>query len=411
LITLLAGASYNPVTSVETRSIGYGIAASLAVHILVFVGLGIWMGLSAMHELANRTPEPETEPQVELVYADSFQVAPEPPPPVPEQKPKAPPERYMRTTQNAESEAAPAKGDFISDRNTVASAKLPSTSGGDPTMPTLNGVEEQTMELANRNHKEGEIKQDSALSPKPTPPAPPQATPILQPPGPTPPPPPPVPAAPKPPETPNPEVAKKVDSPAETMMKELDEKLKEDSAKELLPLEVRRPPAKKEEPKPDSPPEMKTPDQVPVMKAEPVAEPLVNTPRPEKDAFQPETRVGKNKGGINTPGREDAVNAIATPKGRYMRKVTSAIEKKWHALSRMRADAVQPGRLRVLFKVSKDGKIKPQDVKILYNKANPMLTDFTITAILEAEIPPIPQDLLPILDDERVEIEYEFVIY
>jgi hypothetical protein len=59
--------------------------------------------------------------------------------------------------------------------------------------------------------------------------------------------------------------------------------------------------------------------------------------------------------------------------------------------------------------VNKNGK--PEDLKIVFAEANAVMTDFTISSILEAGIPPIPKDLLPILDKERFEIEYDVVIY
>jgi hypothetical protein len=39
------------------------------------------------------------------------------------------------------------------------------------------------------------------------------------------------------------------------------------------------------------------------------------------------------------------------------------------------------------------------------------MLEFTLRAIMEAEIPPIPQDLLPLLDRQRLEVEYDVLIY
>lgn len=139
-------------------------------------------------------------------------------------------------------------------------------------------------------------------------------------------------------------------------------------------------------------------------------DPVVNTlPKPRENAFQPQTRTSSVKGTISNRGTTDSVNAAATPTGRYMRQVTSSIERKWHSLRKVHQDFVEPGKLRIRFYVNKDGKT--EDITILDNKANAVLTDFSLTAILKAEIPPIPKDLLPILEKERVEIEYDIVIY
>ncbi|WP_050023040.1 hypothetical protein [Verrucomicrobium sp. BvORR034] len=92
-----------------------------------------------------------------------------------------------------------------------------------------------------------------------------------------------------------------------------------------------------------------------------------------------------------------------------MRQVTSAVEKKWHFYRSREADAVEPGRLSLKFYVNKYGKV--EDLKFTMKDANPLMEDFTIEAILKAEIPPIPLDLVPILDRERLEINYDIVIH
>jgi hypothetical protein len=370
--------------------ISYGLTASVVLHVLVFLLLGYWLSHSSMRKLAVTASKAAPEPEEILIFAQSIDLVP-----APEVKKKEQ-EQYLRTTQNTESEAAPANPAFISDRNTAASSRLPGTVDGKMNLPTTNGVDQPTMELANRDFKAGETKQDSALLTPPT-----QAAPA----------PPPLPEVKPTPPAPKPEVAKKQDSPTEKMMQELDEKMG-DQSKERLPLEVRPPEPKTEEARqPDEPPAMRSPEPSQIPKAEPVVEPLVNAPRPEKDAFQPQTRVGKVAGAVNQPGLEDSVDAAATPKGRYMRQVTGAIEKRWHYLSRERPDSVQPGRLRLLFYVDRFGNVKPENIVTLYDKAPPFLKEFTLLAVLQAEIPPIPANLLPTLDGERLEIEYEFVIY
>jgi hypothetical protein len=44
-------------------------------------------------------------------------------------------------------------------------------------------------------------------------------------------------------------------------------------------------------------------------------------------------------------------------------------------------------------------------------EADVRMLDFTLRAIMEAEIPPIPADLLPLLDSGRLEVEYDVLIY
>ncbi len=453
----------------ESRAIGYGLAASVVVHLCVFVLVGIWVGVIAIPYIPTQTAEPD--PEVTMLFAKDIMVEPAPPAaektpesavPEPEaaKKNKAR-ERYIRTTQNDEAEKAPEKNAFVSDKNTVASAKLAPAPGGALDMPTTKGIGIPTMELADRDYKDGEIKNDSAPSgvmappqsvpqepakvaeppkpqSKPEPPTPPPAqapAPVAQPPA-QPPlvpqikqpdPPPPAPPTKKPAEVPTPvpgapQMAKKEDSVVEQQMKELEQSLAK-ADREHLPIEMRKPepmtpdsppepktePQSQPEPKPKSEPPAEMAPPPPAPKAIPIAEPVRNTPKPEKNAFQPHTRTSENAGTISNMGMVDSVNAAATPTGRYMKRVTSAIEKKWHKLRQEKADFVEPGKLRLKFFVNKAGR--PEDVSIVFNEANAVLTDFSLSAILLADIPPIPTDLLPILEKERVEMQYDIVIY
>jgi hypothetical protein len=146
-------------------------------------------------------------------------------------------------------------------------------------------------------------------------------------------------------------------------------------------------------------------------KAIPVTDPLkITAGRPERDAFNPFTRTGKQDGAINREG-ENAVDSEATPLGKYMRQVTGAVEKKWHLYVNLGKDSINFGRVRFRFYVDKRGI--PQDLKILSDArdADPRMRELTLRAILDAQIPPIPADLLPTLDEDRVKIEYEAIVY
>lgn len=380
-------------THAETRTVTYALAGSLALHVLLALICALWFGISSLKQVS--LPKPLEEPEVTLVFPD-----PVPPPPV---APPPPQERYIRTTQNTEAPNAPTKADFISDRNTTASAKSAPAPGGDKPLPTMTGVNYPTMELADRTFRDGQTKNDSAPSPpKPAP------APAPQPPSPPPAPP----TAPKmtPPE-PQPQVAvaKKEDSPTEQMMKELDATLPKPPP-EKKPPEDKPPEVRKPVPVNDEPPLMRNPEESAVPRAIPAATmPEVNPPRPQKESFQPETHRAAVKGTISNLGGEDAVSAAATPVGRYMRQVTSAIEKKWHQYRLERADAVEPGKMALRFYVNKNGRV--EDLEFLFKEANPLMEDFTIEAILKADIPPIPKDLLLILDKERLPMEYNIVIH
>ena len=95
--------------------------------------------------------------------------------------------------------------------------------------------------------------------------------------------------------------------------------------------------------------------------------------------------------------------------GMFMSRVTSAVEKKWHLLRVQNAGAVSYGVLKVRFFVNREGK--PEDIRFIERANNPRMEDFTLEAILKADIPPIPKDLIPMLENERFPVEYDIIIH
>lgn len=96
---------------------------------------------------------------------------------------------------------------------------------------------------------------------------------------------------------------------------------------------------------------------------------------------------------------------------KYRQQATNAVASKWHIYVKLYPDTPPTGRLRFRFYVDKSGT--PQDLKILSDArdANPRLRELTLRAILDAQIPPIPPDLLRTLPDGRIKIEYEAFVY
>ena len=123
--------------------------------------------------------------------------------------------------------------------------------------------------------------------------------------------------------------------------------------------------------------------------------------------FSPLTRKAAVKGTISNKG-DAAVDAEATPMGQFMRLVTAAVEKKWHEYQVKNAASVTFGYLRVRFYVNRAGHVEAPE--FLEKSNNPLMDDFTLDAILAADLPPIPKDLLPLLEENRIPIEYSIII-
>lgn len=420
-------------TLTRDKHLQTGLVGSLLIHtaalllIVLVAESTVSKGLQPVVE-----PPPKPEPEVTMIFPEQVLV---PPPPL-VKPPPPPPKAYIRTSQNEEAAAAPKGALFQSDRNTVAaSEKAPSPNATLP-MPSMDGAAPSKFELAERDYKDGKPMDDSApaavaVAVAPQPPTPPRPQTPAAPTPPSPPSPPPPLAMKTPDEPPPAQVAKAepAQSPLAKMMEDMDKQAAKQPG-DRLPIEVRKPQPEEETPAPKpamrapdaAPPAKETPpkpqvrepqDLPPVPKAIPVQtlDPLKrNTPRPDKDAMTPFTRQGKVDGNVDRRGA-NAVDSEATPLGIYMKKVTGAVEKKWHAYVRLRRDSVTFGRVRFRFYVNRRGI--PEDLQILSDArdADPRMREMTLRAILDAEIPPIPADLLAELDEDRVKIEYEAIIY
>lgn len=418
-------------TASKDKNLRIAITGSLVVHALLFLVLAWMFAADAARKLWHQATTPPKEKEVTLLFPEQIITVPEPeklpapPPPPPPKK-----EVYIRTSQNEAAATAPKNAPFISDRNTTAATVKAPSPDATEAMPSTDGLKLPIREMADRDYKDGELRDDAREK---TPPAAPVA--MLQPQPPTPPSPPsivkPKDAAPPPqPVTPPPQKVAKVvpeSTPLTRMMEEADKALasvdknrlsievkKAESATEPTPMpEKEVPPTPPMREVADTPPQ--TPDQ-PVPKAIPMVEPdpISRTTRnTAPDAFTPFTRTQQNKGTISNRGSAPAVDAEESPKGRYIRQVTGMVEKKWHLYRHLRRDGVTFGSLEISFYVNKKGKV--EGLRIVNDKeSNPVLTGFTLQAIKDAEIPPMPADVLPLLpmnDQNRLKVEYNVLIY
>ena len=106
----------------------------------------------------------------------------------------------------------------------------------------------------------------------------------------------------------------------------------------------------------------------------------------------------------------DSVAAADTPAGRYMKAVTTAVEKEWRRKRRTYADFVSYGVIRLEFNVTRQGKVR--DLRILNrNGANAVMQNFTLNAVLDAAIPPMPADLPEFQNQDLMKISYNIVVY
>ena len=378
-------------TTTDSPNVRFAITTSVLVHVVIMLLLAWIMGMGASARMMIRQQlAAKEEPKVAMIFPSQLV-------PVPKVKPKLNTKQYIRTTQNAPETAKPTKSDFVSDRNTKAASNTAPFPDGDKPMPSSRGESVPTMELVNRELHQGKTGDDKgaapAAAPSPPPPPPPvAATPKLEPKPPSDP-------ITLPPASPAPKQLAKAQPP--DMNKLLEDLDKSASRMDVtkLPIQVKKadipPPASATPPAAAPPPAT-------VAKVQP-AKPAMHT----MEDFSPLTRKAAVKGTISNKG-EAAVDAEATPMGQFMRRVTAAVEKKWHELQLKNAAAVSYGYLRVRFYVNRAGHVEQPE--FLEKSSNPLMDDFTLDAILAADLPPIPNDLLPLLEEERIPVEYSIII-
>jgi TonB family protein len=128
---------------------------------------------------------------------------------------------------------------------------------------------------------------------------------------------------------------------------------------------------------------------------------------PQPPGYQPQTRITRIRGNISNRGRS-AVSATATPLGRYKKMLSDAIGSRWYFYVSDKITLLNVGTVEIRFVVRESGKV--ERVQVLRNSSNESFAACSVRAIMEAEIPPIPKELVPMLESGRIEIEYSFTI-
>ena len=122
-------------------------------------------------------------------------------------------------------------------------------------------------------------------------------------------------------------------------------------------------------------------------------------------AYRQEQRITRMQGNINSRGRS-SIAALGTPQGRFEKAVQDAIGSRWYYYVRERSDLINIGTVQIKFYVRPNGKV--EDVKVLRNSSNETLASTSLQSIIEANIPPMPDELGPLLSGDRMEFTMSF---
>jgi len=114
-------------------------------------------------------------------------------------------------------------------------------------------------------------------------------------------------------------------------------------------------------------------------------------------------------GNITTRGIS-SVNALGTPLGRYQKIVADSIGSRWYTYLDQKRDLINIGTVRLSFVIDRSGRVK--NLKVTENSSNQAFASVCVQSVLEAHLPPIPEDVAQSLPSEGLEVEgLGFIIF
>jgi len=369
----------------DRQKVFYAILASIFVHIAIVAGLYAWTVLwVARHPPVATLPHPDLSrlvvtlmpPKVDV--EEKLRLAPTPTPT---------PRPFIRPTLDSDgltaSTKAPDHALFQSDSNMIAGSLLPAT--GNIPLPSEAGTRRNFMEFEKRPVSVGKGEQPSEVSrarreaeaaqsmPLQTPYA---VTQVQHPPAQA--------STPAPIATPPPDsLAIGTPTPTPAPVADL-ARLTLRAHADIAPM-MQTAPARPAPPTPQSAP-------MPPAAAEP--------------STQRETTRTQIDGNIVTQSAP-AVDAAQTPYGRYRHRLSNIIGSRWQLYLQEHPKDV--GDVMIDVKIAPSGKVIAARVNA--NHSVDDLAAFSTTVIMESDLPPIPDDLAPMLRDGSLEIPFHFTVY
>jgi outer membrane biosynthesis protein TonB len=105
-----------------------------------------------------------------------------------------------------------------------------------------------------------------------------------------------------------------------------------------------------------------------------------------------------------------SVNALGTPLGRYQKIVADSIGSRWYTYLDQKRDLINIGTVRLSFVIDRSGRVK--NLKVDENSSNQAFASVCVQSVLEAHLPPIPEDVARSLPPEGLEVEgLGFIIF
>ena len=368
--------------ALQTRIIVLAIIGALLLHAL-FIPLLAWLvshwprkplppANAPFHFSLTRTEEP----------AQKTEAVPKPP--------GAP---YMRTTRDQATEEEIKNEDFQSDQNTKAGSELPADSTKPP-LPTLQGREIPSYDFDTRPYRPGKEVSEAASSAS-------QATQQA--------------TANSPNQTPQPDRrTKALDSKSKTRPRAAASPTPTPVPNGELAMAKAEPSPADEPPHPEETPSDTPPPPVQKQSSQPprpasAVNSVSSIGQQRPPGYQPQTIQSKMSGSINNRGRP-AVMAKSTPLGRYQKAVEDAIGSLWYMeVEQQMSSVLSEEEVKVHFFVTRSGQVR--GARISQGKPGTTLAGISYTAVVNAEIAPMPDDVAEMLPGGELESDLTFEFY
>lgn len=375
------------------RQVTIGIIASVVLHLLAFLVMALLAGVVRKPVDSAQVRPPPEELEMRIIEPEEPKILP---------APVAPEKQFIDSRGLAESKPA-ANPIFETDKDMTAASEK--AAGGDVPLPSQDGRGKFDNVFDTKKSSVGPVKEPpaplleiaSARSAQAQPPA--KEMPAQEKPAPA-----------QPTATPPPKPADKTDAAAVAKatlekLREVEKKRDDEialAAKQLPPLP--QPVTKLEKPAPEPP----IPRAIPVHPVPQQMAKLTAPAPPSKPGYQPEQEKSKVEGSITNRGK-NAVDAVATPLGKYKAQVYNAIGSRWLYYVKSQMDMLAIGTAKVSFFVTRAGRV--QDIHVDANTANASFAEVCERAIRDAEISQPPAGSLDQMRDGRLEYSITFTLY
>ncbi|HEX4086991.1 MAG TPA: energy transducer TonB [Chthoniobacteraceae bacterium] len=364
----------------DRQKLFYALLASALFHVVLIVCLGmVWAvahteavvkvlpGLSHLTVTIMPAPKPEPAP------AQGIAVVPTP---VPLVKPDIDSDGLKKSSK------APAKTLFQSDSNMVAGSRLPAT--GYLPLPSLAGPQRSFIDFANRASTMGKGK--APLAPSAGRPA----------------------AAPMPVQTPS--AVTRVENQPQRLAKATPQPSAQPTPKPIPTAAPNMLALGTPTPTPAPPQQFARLTAAPSLRAgaeiAPLPKPQPPSPSRDEAAMQREMHQTHVDGGITARG-EPGVDAVESPYGRYHRTLSNLIGSRWRLY--MQETPKDVGEVTILIHINPNGKVA--STQVIGNHSIDGLADLSVRAIMDSKLPPVPDDLAPMMQDGKLDIRFDFTVY